>query len=93
MQNSNSSDGTAADSDMQPIATTSADIEANPMLADGCNPQLTEKDFRHWLMGLFIQQYPKWDEFNKEQAIKSKELAEKIISFGKQYGLLNSNLR
>ncbi|RWZ86298.1 MAG: hypothetical protein EO766_14465 [Hydrotalea sp. AMD] len=35
MQNSNSSAGTAADSSTQPIVNSSADIEANPMLAAG----------------------------------------------------------
>lgn len=34
MQNSNSSAGAAADSSTQPIVTTSADIEANPLLAE-----------------------------------------------------------
>lgn len=45
MQNSNSSAGAAADSSTQPIVNSSADIEANPMLAevpDGLNDLASE---------------------------------------------------
>jgi len=59
----------------------------------GEDPQLSEKDFKAWMTGLFIQQYPDWEHFNNAQAVKAIDLAEQIISFGKQYGLLNVNLK
>lgn len=46
MLNSNLSAGTAADSSIQPIAHSSADIEANPMLGDG----IINYDGRLWLV-------------------------------------------
>lgn len=55
--NSNSSAGTAADSDMQPIVIPSADIAVNPMLADSLPTSmaiywqantLKAKEFDNW---------------------------------------------
>ncbi len=52
-------------------------------------PQLSEKIFRQWMMGLFMDPHP----IELIKIVKAKELAEQIISFAREHGLLNSNLR
>lgn len=57
MPNRNSSAETAADSSKQPIVTTSADIEASPMLGDVVLSEIEQKWFDRLKMYLQAHEY------------------------------------